>query len=90
LPNESFAADPGKQTLQRAEFVPCPQTMGRYLAKKLTARCRPWREDCLAANVLAGQTLRLDPPDESIVATCATTGRPRPTSRRATRALACM
>ncbi len=44
-----------------------PQTMRRYLAKKRTARCRPWREDCPAASVLAGQTLRLDLPDESIV-----------------------
>ena len=44
-----------------------PHTMRRYLAKKPTARCRPWREDCPAAKVLAGQTLRLDLPDESIV-----------------------
>ena len=44
-----------------------PHAMRRYLAKKRPARCRPWREDCPAANVLAGQTLRLDLPDESIV-----------------------
>ena len=44
-----------------------PHTMRRYLGKKRTARCRPWREDCPAAQVLAGQTLRLDLPDESIV-----------------------
>jgi glucoamylase len=40
--------------------------MRRY-AKERTARCRPWREDCPAASVRAGQTLRLDLSDESIV-----------------------
>jgi glucoamylase len=44
-----------------------PHTVRRYLAKKRTARCRPWREDCPAASVLTGQTLRVDLPDESIV-----------------------
>ena len=48
-------------------FDMSPHTMRRYLGKKRTARCRPWREDCPAAQVLAGQTLRLDLPDESIV-----------------------
>ena len=51
----------------RRVFDMSPQTMRRHLGKKRTARCRPWREDCPAANVLAGQTLRLDLPDESIV-----------------------
>jgi len=44
-----------------------PHTARRYLAKKRTARCRPWREDSPALTVLAGQALRLDLPDESII-----------------------
>jgi glucoamylase len=47
-------------------FDMSPHTMRRY-AKERTARCRPWREDCPAASVRAGQTLRLDLSDESIV-----------------------
>ena len=41
-------------------FDMSPHTMRRYLGKKRTARCRPWREDCPTARVLSGQTLRLD------------------------------
>ena len=48
-------------------FDMSPHTAHRYLGKKRPARCRPWREDCQAASVLSGQTLRLDLPDESIV-----------------------
>ena len=48
-------------------FDMSPHTMRRYLGKKQTARCRPWREDCPTAGVLAGQALRLDLPQESIV-----------------------
>jgi glucoamylase len=48
-------------------FDMSPHTMRRYLDKKRTARCRPWREDCPTAGVLAGQALRLDLPEESIV-----------------------
>ena len=48
-------------------FDMSPHTARRYLAKKWTARCRPWREDSPAASVRAGQTLRLDLPAESIV-----------------------
>jgi glucoamylase len=44
-----------------------PQTVRRYLAKTRPARCRPWREDSPTATVLAGQTLRVDLPEESIV-----------------------
>ncbi|HTZ66219.1 MAG TPA: glycoside hydrolase family 15 protein [Roseiarcus sp.] len=44
-----------------------PHTARRYLAKKRAARCRPWREDSPALTVLAGQALRLDLPDESII-----------------------
>ena len=44
-----------------------PHAARRYLGKKRTARCRPWREDGPTAKVLAGQALRLDLPDESIV-----------------------
>jgi glucoamylase len=47
-------------------FDMSPHTMRRY-AKKRTARCRPWREDCPTASVLAGQALRLDLAEESIV-----------------------
>ena len=43
-------------------FDMSPHTMRRYLGKKRTARCRPWREDCPTASVLSGQTLRLDLP----------------------------
>jgi glucoamylase len=48
-------------------FDMSPHTMHRYLGKKRTARCRPWREDCPTAGVLAGQVLRLDLPEESVV-----------------------
>jgi len=48
-------------------FDMSPHTTRRYLAKKRIARCRPWREDSPAASILAGQALRLDLPDESIV-----------------------
>ena len=41
--------------------------MRRYLGKKRTARCRPWREDCPTASVPVGQMLRLDLPEELIV-----------------------
>jgi glucoamylase len=44
-----------------------PHTARRYFAKKRSAGCRPWREDCPTASVRAGQTLRLDLPGESIV-----------------------
>jgi glucoamylase len=48
-------------------FDMSPHTMRRYLGKKRTARCRPWREDSPTASVLAGQVLRLDLLEESIV-----------------------
>jgi glucoamylase len=48
-------------------FDMSPHTTRRYLAKKRTAPCRPWREDCPTASVRTGQTLRLDLPEESIV-----------------------
>jgi glucoamylase len=44
-----------------------PHVARRYFGKKPSARCRPWREDAPTATVRAGQALRLDLLEESII-----------------------
>jgi glucoamylase len=44
-----------------------PHTVRRYLQEKRQARCRSWREDSPATKIPAGEALRLDLPQESVV-----------------------